>query len=260
MVENSEKKHFVLVHGLSHGAWCWYKLVSLLKLQGHKVTALDLGGCGVHPKQLHQISSISDYIHPLLDSLAALPDDQTVILVGHSYGGISISLAMENFPGKISVAVFVSAYMPNCSDPPATLIQEFLKRSSTNSLMDCEITFDHQTSQNLPISAAFGPEYMAKMYANCPSEDLELAKTMVRPSLIFLEELSKTCLLSEERYGAVKRCYVICEEDEVMEEEFQRYIIDKSPPEDVVSIAGAGHMIMLAKPQELCSCLTELAS
>ncbi|KAL0322000.1 UNVERIFIED_CONTAM: Methylesterase 10 [Sesamum calycinum] len=214
MVENSEKKHFVLVHGLSHGAWCWYKLVSLLKLQGHKVTALDLGGCGLHPKQLHQISSISDYIQPLLDFLAALPDDQTVILVGHSYGGIPISLAMENFPGKISVAVFVSAYMPNCSDPPTTLIQE----------------------------------------------DLELAKTMVRPSLIFLEELSKTCLLSEERYGAVKRCYVICEEDEVMEEEFQRYIIEKSPPEDVVSIAGAGHMIMLAKPQELCSCLTELIS
>ncbi|KAL0350614.1 UNVERIFIED_CONTAM: Methylesterase 10 [Sesamum radiatum] len=182
------------------------------------------------------------------------------VIFGHSYGGIPISLAMENFPGKISVAVFVSAYMPNCSDPPATLIQEFLKRSSTNSLMDCEITFDHQTSQKLPISAAFGPEYMAKMYANCPSEDLELAKTMVRPSLIFLEELSKTCLLSEERYGAVKRCYVICEEDEVMEEEFQRYIIEKSPPEDVVSIAGAGHMIMLAKPQELCSCLTELIS
>lgn len=116
--------HFVLVHGFCHGAWCWYKLVSMLKLNGKRVTALDLAGCGVHPKQLQDISSFSDYVQPLMDFLASLPDDEKVILVGHSYGGIPISLAMENFPGKISLAVFVTACMPNSTDPPATLIQE----------------------------------------------------------------------------------------------------------------------------------------
>ncbi|KAL8044414.1 hypothetical protein ABFX02_08G044900 [Erythranthe guttata] len=254
------KKHFVLVHGFCHGAWCWYKLVSMLKINGrHSVTALDLGGCGVHPKQLHHISSFSDFSQPLIDFLARLPDDETAILVGHSYGGIPISVAMENFPNKISLSVFVTAYMPNCTDPPATLIHEFFKRCSMESLMDCEFTFD-EASGKLPISANLGPNYMAtKLYKNCPLEDLELSKMLISPSLFFLEETSKKALLSQENYGSVKRCYVVCEDDEVMGEEFQRYNVENSPPDDVVTIPDAGHMVMLTKPEMLCLRLLELA-
>lgn len=123
-IDNTKKKHFVLVHGFGHGAWCWYKLLPLLKMNGHDASAVDLAGCGIHPTQIHEISSISEYVQPLMDLLAALPSDQEVILVGHSFGGIPLSLAMESFPEKVSLAVFVSAYMPNCTDPPGTLIQE----------------------------------------------------------------------------------------------------------------------------------------
>lgn len=116
-----EKKHFVLVHGFCLGAWCWYKLAAALKSNGSRVTALDLDGSGARPDRA---SSFSDYVRPLIDFLASLPDGETVILVGHSYGGIPISAAMEDFPAKISLAVFLTAYMPNCTDPPAALIQE----------------------------------------------------------------------------------------------------------------------------------------
>lgn len=124
MVKRNENKHFVLVHGFGHGAWCWYKLVPMLKSKGHMVTALDLAGCGINPKQLHQVSSLSDYVQPLMDFMAGLATDEKVILVGHSYGGLPISLAMESFPEKVSVAVFITAYMPNYIDPPATLVHE----------------------------------------------------------------------------------------------------------------------------------------
>lgn len=115
-----KSKHFVLVHGICHGAWNWYKIIALLKAAGHRVTALDLGGCGVNS------ISISDYLQPLTDFLASLPEEENVILVGHSYGGIAISLAMESFPNKISVAVYVTAFMPNCASPPATLPLEVI--------------------------------------------------------------------------------------------------------------------------------------
>jgi pimeloyl-ACP methyl ester carboxylesterase len=120
-------KQFVLVHGICHGAWCWYKLATLLKSAGHRVTALDLGASGVNPKRLEEIYSISDSLQPLTDFLASLPHDERVILVGHSYGGMGISLAMESFPDKISVAVYVTAFMPNIIFPPATLLQEVIK-------------------------------------------------------------------------------------------------------------------------------------
>ena len=117
-------KHFVLVHGAGNGAWCWYKLVPLLKLLGHRVTALDLGSSGVNPKRLDELASVYDYVQPLMELVASLPQDEKVILVGHSYGGLPISLAMESFPEKILVAVFVSAYMPNYISPPITQAQE----------------------------------------------------------------------------------------------------------------------------------------
>lgn len=119
-------KHFVLVHGACHGAWCWYKLIPLLKLAGtnHHVTALDLGASGLCPKQLSDLCSVSDYVQPLMDFMASLPQGHKVILVGHSYAGLCISLAMETFPQKISVAVFLTAYMPNYNSPPRVLIQE----------------------------------------------------------------------------------------------------------------------------------------
>ncbi|MBA0770155.1 hypothetical protein Goshw_003211 [Gossypium schwendimanii] len=123
------KQHFVLIHGSCHGAWCWYKVVNLLKTAGHQVTALDLGASGVDPKRLEEVTSFSDYLQPLMDFFASLPDEQDrkVILVGHSYAGLCISLAMERFPKKISVAVFIAAYMPHHSSPPGTLIQEDLE-------------------------------------------------------------------------------------------------------------------------------------
>ncbi|KAK4341341.1 hypothetical protein RND71_039842 [Anisodus tanguticus] len=123
-MEKKLKKHFILVHGFCLGAWCWYKVITLLEKSGHKVSALDLGASGINMKQLNEIGSISDYIQPLMDFMVSLPHDEKVILVGHSHGGLCISLAMEAFHDKISSAVFVTAYMPNHIHPPALLIQE----------------------------------------------------------------------------------------------------------------------------------------
>lgn len=114
--------HFVLVHGSGYGAWCWYKVATILEASGHRVTAVDLAASGVNPIRLNEINSVSDYIQPLMNLLASL--NEKVVLVGHSYGGLPISLAMEKFFDKISLAVFVTAYMPHYISPPASLIHQ----------------------------------------------------------------------------------------------------------------------------------------
>jgi len=110
--ESKAKKHFVLVHTLGHGAWSWYKIVALIRCSGHNVTALDLGGSGINPKQALEIPNFSDYLSPLMEFMTSLPADEKIVLVGHSVGGLAISKAMETFPEKISVAVFLSGVMP----------------------------------------------------------------------------------------------------------------------------------------------------
>ncbi|ESR39058.1 hypothetical protein CICLE_v10026404mg [Citrus x clementina] len=225
-----ERKHFVLVHGAC------------------------LGAC----KRLDdEIASISDYLQPLMEFMACLPQEKKVILVGHSYSGLCISLTMENFHKKISVAVFISAYMPHYKSPPAALIQEYFNRTPVESLLDCQFTFN-KGLENPPTSALFGAEYMKTVLCKrCQLEDLELTKMLVRPTGFFVEDLSKESLLTKEKFGSVDRVYVICKEDEVMKEVFQRAMIEDYHPKQVVSISAAGHMVMLSKPEELCQILLE---
>ncbi|XVE87205.1 hypothetical protein DITRI_Ditri18aG0097400 [Diplodiscus trichospermus] len=67
-------------------------------------------GCiWIHPKQVYELHSISDYYKPLMEFKASLPPEERVVLAGHSLGGLSLSAAMERFPDKVSVAVFATA-------------------------------------------------------------------------------------------------------------------------------------------------------
>nr|XP_043634892.1 methylesterase 10-like [Erigeron canadensis] len=253
----SSNKHFVLVHGLGHGAWCWYKVVSHLRSAGHQVTAVDLGASGVHPSRLEDIPSFYEYIQPLVQILESISVDQRVVLVGHSYGGLPISLAMEKFSNIVSAAVFISAYMPNCKDPPSVQMQQYFMNSKPETFMDCRFTLDN----GMPKTAELGEGYMTTMmYPNCLPEDLTLAKMLVRPSGLFFEDMSKDSLLTKDKYGSISRIYVVCQGDQVMNEEFQKFVVKDSPPNEVKHFPGAGHMIMLSKSEDLSLYLQEIAS
>ncbi|XP_071906965.1 norfluorocurarine synthase 1-like isoform X2 [Coffea arabica] len=209
-----QQKHFVLVHGAGHGAWCWYKLKPLLESAGQRVTAIDLSAAGINPKRLDELYTLEDYSLPLLELMASIPPTEKVVLVGHSYGGFNLALAMEKYPEKISIAIFVTASMPDAIHPPS---------------------------------------YPAE-------QDLELAKMLARPASNFLEDLAKAKPFSPERYGSVKRAYIVCKEDKIRPLDFQRWLIQNIGVTEVKEIKDADHMVMLSKPQELCQNLLEIAS
>ncbi|TVU19099.1 hypothetical protein EJB05_35232, partial [Eragrostis curvula] len=106
------RHHFVLAHGLCHGAWCWYNAAAALRRAGHAVTAPDMAGCGAHPARLADVPGFEEYSRPLLDAVAALPEGERVVIVAHSHGGCGVALAAERFPDKVAAAVFVTASLP----------------------------------------------------------------------------------------------------------------------------------------------------
>ncbi|KAG6666356.1 methylesterase 10-like [Carya illinoinensis] len=259
-MDKSEMKHFVLVHGACHGAWCWYKVASLLKSSGHKVTVLDLAASGIHPRQVHEVKSFSEYIEPLMEFMASPPlMEEKVVLVGHSYGGICISAVMEKFPERISVAVYATAIMPGPDLSILTLGEEFNQR--LDSYMDTQFTFD-EGENNPPTSLLWGRNFTAtQFYQLSPPEDLTLAMSLVRPFRLYgdTSTLQKEANLSREKYGKVPRVYIICEKDNVIKEDFQRWMIENNPAPEVKVIAGSDHMVMFSQPKELCSYLLEIA-
>lgn len=121
---HQHQHHFVMVHGVCHGAWCWYRVAALLSSAGHRVTALDMAACGASPGRAEEVPSFEEYSRPLLDAVAALPPGERAVLVGHSFGGQCLALAMERYPDRVAVAVFASAAMPALGKPMTFVLEE----------------------------------------------------------------------------------------------------------------------------------------
>ncbi|TVU36793.1 hypothetical protein EJB05_18740, partial [Eragrostis curvula] len=209
-----QQHHFILVHGNCHGAWCWYRVAAALSSAGHRVTALDMAACGAGPGRAEEVASFEEYSRPLIDAVDALPPGQKPVLVGHSFGGLSLALAMERYPDKVAVAVFVSAAMPAAGKPMMQVLEQ----------------------------------------------DLALAKAMVRPSRWFLSDaVMKGNVLTAERYGSVRRVYIVAEDDATWSTEFQRRMASWNPGTETWGLQEADHMPMFSKPRELSEVLVEIA-
>ncbi|XP_027337810.1 salicylic acid-binding protein 2-like [Abrus precatorius] len=252
--------HFVLVHGSGHGAWCWYKVATMLKHGGHNVTTLDMAASGINPKQVQEIRSISEYYEPLMTFMNSVPPKEKVILVGHSFGGIPVSVAMEKFPQKISIAVFVSAGVLSENLTSATVNQETFRRAG--SFMDTKFLF-FDGPKKPPTAFLLGPKHAAsKLYQLSPSQDLTLALTLVRPHPLFnnVELLLRETFVTKQRNGRVPKVFIMNKSDKLVKEDIQRWVIERTAPyAEVMEIKGSDHMVMLSKPKKLSSHLLNIA-
>ena len=96
----------------------------MLDAAGHNVTALDMSASGVNTKTLEEVQTFDQYNEPLIEFLANLPENEKVVLVGHSLGGLNLAFAMEKFPEKISLAIFVTAILPDTQHQPSYMLEK----------------------------------------------------------------------------------------------------------------------------------------
>ncbi|XP_066313236.1 probable esterase PIR7A isoform X2 [Miscanthus floridulus] len=216
--ESGKKQHhFVLVHGVCHGAWCWYKVATLLSSAGHRVTALDMAACGASPGRAEEVPSFEEYSRPLLAAVAGLAPEEKAVLVGHSFGGLSLALAMEQCPDRAAVVVFVSALMPAAGKPMAFVFEQLSQEEQpADRYMDCKFETSVAGDPQHPVETfRFGPQYLKqRLYQLSPPEDLTLAMAMVRPSQRFRDDTTMNGnVLTAERYGAVRRVCVVARDD-----------------------------------------------
>ena len=86
-----------------------------------------------------------------------------------------------------------------------------------------------------------------------------LATTLMRPINVFNgENLLTETTVTKEKYGTVRRVYIICDKDKMLEEDFQEWMIKNNLTDEVKVILGSDHMPMFCKPLELCAYLQEI--
>ncbi len=100
-------RDYVLVHGMSHGAWCWELVSERLVKNGHRVFARDLPGHGRRASEWRH-ASVQSYAHSVADAMAR-EGVRDAVLVGHSMGGIVIPKVAELVPARVGHLVFLAA-------------------------------------------------------------------------------------------------------------------------------------------------------
>lgn len=251
------QQHFVLIHGLGHGAWCWYKIVTLLKQQGHRVTALDLTSNGINrAASTDQVNSIAHYAEPLLEYMSNLGNDEKVTLVGHSLAGCPLSYAMEMYPTKISKAIFIAAFTPRNN-------QSFLSSANPKTfprlVENGVVVLNIKEDSDLPTSASLVLDHVKSyLYNESPDEDANLAESLLTPtpypvSVEFLK-------LSKEMYGSIRRFYIMLMKDRLFPPEYQEYTIAQNPPEKIFKMPASDHSPFFSQPQQLCNLLVHIAT
>ncbi|KAL1819940.1 hypothetical protein DCAR_0416245 [Daucus carota subsp. sativus] len=229
------KPHFVLIHGISGGAWCWYKIKSLLENSGYRVSCIDLKCSGIDPSDANKILCFDDYNKPLMDFMAALPENDQVILVGHSAGGLSVTAATHKFAEKISLAVYVAATMlQHGYMTPQDLKDGVPDLSDFGDAFDLE--FESGKDQP-PTSALLKKELQRKIaHHMSPDEDSTLAAMLSRPGPIQALLSAKFAEEDEHVTCEVPRIYIKTTYDRVIKPEQQDAMIKRWPPSEVYAL------------------------
>ncbi|SKA20893.1 Pimeloyl-ACP methyl ester carboxylesterase [Enhydrobacter aerosaccus] len=234
---------FILVHGASHGGWCWEKVKPILEGHGHKVCTPDLPGLGKDqtPPASVTLADNVERISRLLDKM-----EEPVILVGHALGGVTISQVAEARRRKIKALVYVCGLMPPSGktsremtgDDPDALFRRSRELSPDG------LTYTFARAQ-LPVL----------FYADVSPEDRYRAMERLRPQPISISTTPVS--LTDDRFGSVPRWYIECTQDNAVRIARQRTMV-KTLPCKVITME-CGHTPFYSKPEELAEHLEEIA-
>src|SRR5215203_2563285 len=99
---------YVLVAGAWLGGWAWRETAAGLRARGHDVHPVTLTGLG---DRAHLASPEVDQDTHIADLVAVLTteDLHDVILVGHSYAGITVTGAADRVPDRIAKVVYLDS-------------------------------------------------------------------------------------------------------------------------------------------------------
>ncbi|EPS70657.1 hypothetical protein M569_04103 [Genlisea aurea] len=257
-LESLKTKKFVLVHGEGFGAWCWYKTIALLEENGLSPVALDLTGSGINLAETKDVTTLAVYSKPLLNYLESLPEDDEVILVGHSGGGACVSYALERFGQKISKAVYLCAAMISDGQRALDVFADELSEFSDLFSPGSKSLIYGNGEENPPTGFMFEKHHLQGLYFNqSPSKDVALAMVSMRP--IPLGPMMEKLSLSGEKYAGGRRFYVQTLEDQALSPDVQERLVRENPCEGVFKIKGSDHCPFFSKPQALHKILLEIA-
>jgi pimeloyl-ACP methyl ester carboxylesterase len=222
---------FVLVHGGSHGGWCWQRVADRLTAKGHRVHAPTLTGLCERSHLLSDKIDLTTHINDIVNEIK-WKDLDHVVLVGHSYGGMVITGVAEQLVSRLASIVYVDAFLP----------------LDGQSLLD--IVNLYAPGWTPPPPPFSGADFAAFLEVNEKDRPWVASKLTVQPPGTVIEKLR----VSGEFLKVPRKSFIGVTKGE---QPFFKAVADRyaTDPAWQVHQVDCGHDVMIDKPDELSAIL-----
>jgi pimeloyl-ACP methyl ester carboxylesterase len=230
----------VFVHGalVFDGAWWWHRMVEPLAALGMATRAVELPSCvpapGVSGEAVGDMYADADAVRAALGE-----EDEPVVLVGHSYGGMVITDAASG-QENVKHLVYVTSVMPERGETMASF-----GGSELGPWMD-----PHPEDGTMGIKAELAPDAFMQ---DCDEAAVKGAlERLTRQSLAVFGQAPRAVAWRER-----PSTYVVCAEDRATPTEAQREYARRAGK--VVEVP-TGHHPFLSRPELLARVLAQAAA
>lgn len=274
----------LLVHGLWHGSWCWSQTAAGLAAARHRVLAVDLVGHGLNARRPlaattrpHDPAAYGSEVSPvahvdldlagelLVAQIEQFAGDEPVVVVGHSFGGVVVSRAVQAVPHLVSRAVYVAAFMPASGVPGLVYLQS--PEQDGDKVAPLALS-DPAAVGALRIDPQGDADYRARLreafYGDVDPALADAALALLSPDGPAGLAAGQT-VLTREGWGGVPRTYVHCSRDYAVRPLLQRRFVreaDEAFPDNPTHTVELDtcHSPFLSMPATLSQVISDAAT
>ncbi|MET4492167.1 alpha/beta fold hydrolase [Bradyrhizobium sp. LA7.1] len=240
----ADKPAIALVHGAWETSQIWDGVARKLERDGYRVLNINLPGRAGSPKAAGEVT-LDLYRSTVLGALGR--EKSPVVLVGHSFGGITLANVAEAEPSKIKSLVFVAAFVPQDG-------QSLLDLATHDSGSQVGPHLQIQKEAGL---AAIEPAARGALFANDADAGVQKA---VAAAVVDepLAPLATPVHLTAARFGAVHKVYIRTARDQVISPAFQDQMITAAHIGEI-EIMPTGHTPFVTDPAALVAAIEKVA-
>lgn len=237
-----EKQTYILVHSAWLGGWQWENVAKILNDKGHTVIAPDLPGHGSEKTAPADIT-MEDYVTTITSILDK--QDEAVILVGHSFNGITVSRVAELRPKKVKSLVYLTAFL---------LPEGGSFFGAVQGVKGSEAVDNFHLSEDKTYAYVVENEVQNAFAHDIPKEAFDKAKPFIvpEPAAPLLYELEITA----EKFGKIPKYYIECTEDRAIPIEVQRAMYTGKV--NKVYTLNSSHTPNFSQPKKLADFLLQI--
>lgn len=244
-VDPPEPKTFVLVHGVWQAPYAWQSVKDQLIAKGRKVVVIELPGHGADNTAPATLS-MDTYRDKVITAINGITG--TVILVGHSMGGMVVTATAEKIPNRIDKLVYIGAFVPANG-------QSLLALAGTDSTALLgpaivpsadQLTLGLKPDRIVPVFIQDGPDAVKKLVTD---------NYRPEPAIPFTNPVATT----PANFGSVNKYYVYTTQDNAIGLPLQKRMVAAAGIKNTYSLASS-HCPFLSMPDQVTNVLLSIAN